>query len=577
MKNIYIHTQSLFKKIEAIYPKASLICFLLFFSVNIKTANAQCGNISPASIICPQTIVAIPYQLNFTGTEGGVLDKNNIETGFRMIVPHTAPRLAEDLPVSNTSVPGYEPSKIEITGGNLQLTSSKGLAFLKPPASSNNNTQVNTLGVGLQVQNRRFMIETTLINPVTGTDFAQAGVWYGFDEDNFVKIDVINNTEIEMRTERNGISGNGVADYLQVTGLPISGNNVRLRLEINNTAATKTVTGYYKIGTNPEVRIGTMQHAFHNGVLLADGVTNNVSFAGIYSSHRNGSQFIATFDNFIIQDFLNFTPSILNFTLESNQLQTQTANLYASLGNPTYTLSKSAGATWLTLPVSSALGDLDFTVNTTGYNAEDILQATVIASAPGYLDAVLTINVMVVPKLMEFRPNNLHFTLRPGSGNSSKTVELFSTSESIPVNLVKGAGAAWLTLPTSPQSGNLSFMVNTAGLSEGDTRSTTVTASAVGYTDAVLNIKIQMVGLATTLQFNFQEDASAPPSPWNIDFGQPFGARTAALQGFALNYGWKAQATGIPTDITDRGRLRDEPTGNIILKDQMAAPHSMEA
>jgi hypothetical protein len=550
------------------------ICLFLLIGVLgqlaiINTANAQCGNISPTPITCPQVVVGFPYQLNFTGAEGGVLDINGAGTGFRMIDPHTATRLAADQPVSNPIVPGYEPSKIEIAGGNLQLTSSQGLAYLRPPAGSNNNTQVNTLGVGLQVQNRRFMIQSTLINPVTGTGFAQAGIWYGLNEDNFVKLDVVNNNAIEMRIERNGLSGNGTADYIQLTGLAITGNNVRLRLEVNNTTATKTVTGYYQIGTNQEVSIGTFNHTFHNGLLLADGITNNVSFAGIYNSHRSGSQFTAVYDNFIIQDFLSFNPKALNYSLEPNQFQGQIANLSASIGTPTYTLTKSASTPWLTLPATGTLGDLNFVVNTTGYNAGNVLQATVTASAAGYLDAILVINVAVVPEVMEFRPTNLHFTLRSGSGNVSKNIELFSTGGAIPVTLIKGVGATWLTLPTNPVSGNLAFTVNTAGLNEGDTRTTTVTASAAGYTDAILNVRVQMVGLNTTLQFNFQDAASTPVLPWRIDFGQSFGPRIGTQQGFALNYGWKTQSTGLATDLTNRGRLRTNPAGNLIQRTLM--------
>ncbi len=530
---------------------------------------AQCGNISPTPITCPQVVVGIPYQLNFDGTEGGIIDKNGVGTGFTMVDPHTAARLANALPVSNAATPGYEPSKIEITGGNLELLSSQGLAYLRPPAGSNNNTQVNTLGVGLQVQNRRFLIESTLINPATGLGFAQTGIWYGLNEDNFIKIDVFNNNSIEMRIEQNGLSNNTVANHIQVTGLPIAGNNVRLRLEVNNSTPTKTITGYYKIGNNPEVILGTFNHTFNNGLFLADGVTNNVSFAGIYNSHRNGTQFTTTFDNFLIQDFLSFEPKTLNFSLEPNEIASQIANLSASIGNPAFTLTKSAGADWLTLPATALLGNLGFEVNTTGYNAGDVLQATVTASAAGYLEAVLTINLTVVPETMEFRPADLHFTFASGEAPKNKVVELFNTAGSIPVTLVKGAGADWLTLPTNPQSGNLSFLVNPVGLLEGDTRSTTVTASAPGYTDAVLYVRIQVVGQATTLQFNFQDEPTTPAAPWLRDFGQAFGARAGTQQGFGLTYGWRTQATGIATDLTNRGRLRANPVGNLIQRTLM--------
>jgi acyl dehydratase len=50
---------------------------------------------------------------------------------------------------------------------------------------------------------RKLSVETTVVRPYVGTKAQQAGLWYGLNEENFVKLVVVNGT-VEMRRELNG-------------------------------------------------------------------------------------------------------------------------------------------------------------------------------------------------------------------------------------------------------------------------------------------------------------------------------------------------------------------------------------
>ena len=50
---------------------------------------------------------------------------------------------------ANGNVPGMQPELLTIVGGKLVVRSTKGINYEKPPASRQNNSQVNALGVGV--------------------------------------------------------------------------------------------------------------------------------------------------------------------------------------------------------------------------------------------------------------------------------------------------------------------------------------------------------------------------------------------------------------------------------------------
>src|SRR5215210_2657127 len=67
-----------------------------------------------------------------------------------------------------------------------------------------------------------------------------------------------------------------------------------------------------------------------------------------------------------------------------------------------------------------------------------------------------------------------------------------------------------------------------------------------------------------SLQINFQDSVTIPPSGWLRDFGQAFGPRTSAYQGQGKTYGWIKRSDKTPLDLTRNGRKRNFPS-DILL------------
>ncbi|WP_242928868.1 hypothetical protein, partial [Pontibacter vulgaris] len=102
-----------------------------------------------STLTCEQVQVALPYSLSFGSEVAGTLaDKSGLGTGFTMVDAYSGTRLSADGAVSNPEVPGYEPSKLTLAGGSLQVVTNKGIA------STTSNNQINSLGVKVDSRNR---------------------------------------------------------------------------------------------------------------------------------------------------------------------------------------------------------------------------------------------------------------------------------------------------------------------------------------------------------------------------------------------------------------------------------------
>src|SRR5687767_9305278 len=122
-------------------------CFLKFYFillisviVCLQALGQQCSPIS--SFSCPAVVKSLPFTLNFNGTEGGLQDKSGVVTGFTMVDKPAAPLVTP----TYLNIPGYEPSKLQITAGKLIITTTAGISYLNPAQSANTNSQVNALG-----------------------------------------------------------------------------------------------------------------------------------------------------------------------------------------------------------------------------------------------------------------------------------------------------------------------------------------------------------------------------------------------------------------------------------------------
>ncbi len=268
---------------------------------NVRTAVSLTGQCSPiSSLDCPALVKSLPYSLNFTGSEGGLQDKNGAATGFTMVDKPSAPLTTP----TNVNIPGYEPSKLQITAGKFMITTTAGISYLNPAQSPKTNSQVNALGIGF-VAPSKFTVQTTLVQPDAGTGKSeQAGLWFGLDEDNYVKLAVLSKgggaSIVEMRKEIAAISS--AADYRSSGSMTLSSSLVKLKLLIDK--AANTIEAFYCINGGTELSLGilSLSQSLTAGKTLSDGVTQNITFSGVYATHRNAvSALTYNFEDFKVQ------------------------------------------------------------------------------------------------------------------------------------------------------------------------------------------------------------------------------------------------------------------------------------
>ncbi|MDB5060216.1 MAG: hypothetical protein JWP67_59 [Mucilaginibacter sp.] len=281
--------------------------------LNVKMAADTCTPVSTLS--CAAIKVTLPFTLNFNAdVSGTILDKNGLGTGFTTVNTYSGSRLSADGQPTNTSVPGYVPSKITVTGGQLQLVTNKGIDYLT------NNNQLNILGVQLK-PTAKLQLEVKIINPYNGTQSQQAGLWYGLNDKTFIKLTVAGN-KVELRKELNDVSSTtaGTSNPDQrVTGV-ISGLNnqtVRLRMVVDST--TNTVQGFYSIDGVNYTNVGASYSATGINIANTGITTSSTAYASIYATHRNATTAVTySFDDFAVTSLvvpvsqsanINFQPS----------------------------------------------------------------------------------------------------------------------------------------------------------------------------------------------------------------------------------------------------------------------------
>ncbi|NJK82442.1 MAG: hypothetical protein HC912_00085 [Saprospiraceae bacterium] len=369
------------------------------FALDVSTAIIPCA---PISILpCAQIKVPLnaPFVLNFNGSEGGLSN-----TGFTMVDAPSL-RIAADGPISNPAVPGYEPSKLSFNDGKLIINANKGIAFVKPAGagviSTETNSQINTLGVGFDANDFNFSVQTTITNPYTdnGSDSEQAGIWFGLDEANFIKLVAARGGQVEMRVEVGDNSEN--SDNIAVNvGAILHTSNVTLRMQVNISALT--VTGFYKLNNGTEVSVGTLPipATFLNGKTING---EGISFAGIFATKRREAA--ATQVNYTFEDF-SITPDIL-------------VNQAPVIANQIFNVNENAGA-----------GTLVGTVVATAPEANQTLTYSVTPSDVFNINAQGQIIVVGALDFETTPSYNLNVTV-----TDNGIPQALSTSASITVNL----------------------------------------------------------------------------------------------------------------------------------------------
>ncbi len=265
-------------------------------------------------------------------------------TGFTMVDP---PSVHFDPPTpSNPAVPGFEPSYLSISGGQLVINATRGLQYERPPKSTNNNTQVNALGVGFNAASYPIRITTTIVNPNIpgGNNSQQAGIWFGLDEDNYVKLVVLRGTSANtgniqiLKEDYTTDPVNGLVDPTTVGPIAnLSSQRITLILDLN--PSTGQAIGRYSLdGGTTVVNVGTktIPSAFFSGQILPDGTSGPVSFGGLFASARNytGGVIPFAFDDFCIQPTVNLPPVAGNDNVTTAQDTPVTINFIANDVNP---------------------------------------------------------------------------------------------------------------------------------------------------------------------------------------------------------------------------------------------------
>ena len=285
----------------------------VFVLGNVKPATpVQAQTCSPISTLeCAQVGVALPYTLSWSADEGGMTDGAGVGTGFTMVDPPSA-RLAADAPVFNADVPGYEPSKLAVNAaaGTLQVSSTQGIQYAQPagqgsPNSTDTNSQINALGVGLDASSQKVRFETTFTPPTfpSKNDSQQGGLWFGLDENNYIKLVYGNNgngnaqVQLLLETDASGtLTYQGDAVDLKSGTFSQSGvSTVTLSLEVD--PVTGLAQGFYALNSGAATLVASngndtvaLPTSFFAGTDHDQaGATAPLSYGGVFTTHRRAA------------------------------------------------------------------------------------------------------------------------------------------------------------------------------------------------------------------------------------------------------------------------------------------------
>jgi fibronectin type 3 domain-containing protein len=242
-------------------------------------------------------VQSLPFSLNFNApVSGTLLDKNGKGVGLTAVQ-------------NNRASDAYQPGLLwlDTASGTLKLTT-RG-SSLSGSNSGVDNSLVNALETGFNGYQSGFSIETRIVGPLSGLNerFEQVGIYFGPDQDNFVKLVIGRNWngqflsfEDEFTNATGGVSSTRNGGNAQ-TGVGSFASINTLDLRLVGDAATGKLSAYYRVNSDSGLytKVGYEITIDQN---KRSAFFNSASKAGLLAQHKNDNGPItAAFDSFAVK------------------------------------------------------------------------------------------------------------------------------------------------------------------------------------------------------------------------------------------------------------------------------------
>jgi N-acetylneuraminic acid mutarotase/fibronectin type 3 domain-containing protein len=191
--------------------------------------------------ICPDdaVVIPLPVALSFDGT-----DHDCLGSGLTTVMPDAGSAVTS----------AFDPANLAVGGGLLRVTTSAG------DAGGSRNTQQNALATRFDAV-APTEIRTMLALPLGfAENWDNAGIWFGLDENNYVKL-VARSNDLELVIEQNGSFGGAGKSVVS----PVSYSGLTSRLELvmkvtpgGGTAGAGKVEAFYSVDGQAEQSAGVL-------------------------------------------------------------------------------------------------------------------------------------------------------------------------------------------------------------------------------------------------------------------------------------------------------------------------------
>jgi uncharacterized repeat protein (TIGR03806 family) len=217
--------------------------------------------------------VQTPFVDDFTGATPGLSDGAGVSTGFSFVLPRAdgAGSLPQNVAVDSSA-------------SELVLTTTAGIA------QNGADAQDNALGVGIDLPNGTFRVETTILAPPAGSgNYEQAGLWFGPSQRDQLKLVVMSSPQGPMLQA--GIEEGNVARNAVSRPIVLPADSVRLSLDIDPTL--RQVRAFATLGAaGSEQVVAIVSDIAPSWFGLPDAgqaasASAQRAFAGIFATHRN--------------------------------------------------------------------------------------------------------------------------------------------------------------------------------------------------------------------------------------------------------------------------------------------------